>query len=49
MGQYEYLTSGSQSFEKRQDPFNYSPHIGVAFKITDRRWRAAISECSSRL
>jgi hypothetical protein len=36
MGQYEYLTSGSQSFEKRQDPFNYSPHIGVAFKITDK-------------
>ncbi|MGD0735910.1 MAG: TonB-dependent receptor [Terracidiphilus sp.] len=36
MGQYEYLTSGSQSFEKRQDWFNYSPHIGVAYKLTDK-------------
>jgi hypothetical protein len=36
MGQYEYLTSGSQSFEKRQDWFNYSPHIGVAYKLNDK-------------
>jgi hypothetical protein len=36
MGQYDYLTSGSQSFEKRQDWFNYSPHVGVAYKITDK-------------
>jgi hypothetical protein len=36
MGEYQYLTSGSQSFEKRQDYFNYSPHIGVAYKITQK-------------
>jgi hypothetical protein len=36
MGRYEYLTSGSQSFEKRQDPYNYAPHIGVAYKITEK-------------
>ena len=35
-GEYQYLTSGSQSFEKRQDYFNYSPHIGIAYKITDK-------------
>jgi hypothetical protein len=36
MGQYEYLTSGGQSFEKRQDWFNFSPHIGAAYKLTDK-------------
>ncbi|MGA3081463.1 MAG: TonB-dependent receptor [Terracidiphilus sp.] len=36
LGQYEYLTSGKQSFEKRQDWFNYSPHLGVAYKVTEK-------------
>ena len=36
MGAYEYLTSGSQSFEKRQDMYNYSPHLGVAYKLTEK-------------
>jgi len=36
MGQYEYLTSGSQSFERRQDWFNFAPHIGAAFKVDDK-------------
>ncbi len=36
MGQYKYLTSGSQSFETRQDYYNYAPHIGAAYKITDK-------------
>jgi hypothetical protein len=36
LGRYDYLTSGSQSFEKRQDYYNYSPHVGVAYKITNR-------------
>jgi hypothetical protein len=36
MGEYQYLTSGSQSFEKRQDWFNYSPHVGIAYKINDK-------------
>ncbi len=36
MGQYEYLTNGSQSFERRQDWFNYSPHIGAAYKLTEK-------------
>ncbi len=36
MGEYQYLTSGSQSFERRQDYYNYSPHIGVAYKITEK-------------
>jgi len=36
MGQYEYLTSGSQSFERRQDWFNFAPHIGAAYKITEK-------------
>ncbi len=36
MGEYQYLTSGSQSWEKRQDYFNYSPHIGVAYKINEK-------------
>jgi len=36
MGTMEYLTGGSQSFEKRQDYHNYSPHIGIAYKITNK-------------
>ncbi len=36
MGEYQYLTSGSQSWEKRQDYYNYSPHIGVAYKVTPK-------------
>jgi hypothetical protein len=36
IGTMEYLTSGSQSFEKRQDFYNYSPHIGIAYKITEK-------------
>ncbi len=36
MGEYQYLTSGSQTFETRQDYFNYSPHVGVAYKITEK-------------
>lgn len=36
IGEYEYLTNGSQSFERRQDYYNYSPHIGVAYKLTEK-------------
>ena len=36
MGEYEYLTSGSQSWELRQDYYNYSPHLGVAYQITPK-------------
>ncbi len=36
MGEYQYLTSGSQSFETRQDWFNYAPHIGAAYMITNK-------------
>jgi hypothetical protein len=36
MGQYEYLTSGSQSFERKQDWYNYAPHVGAAYKLTDK-------------
>lgn len=36
MGEYQYLSNGSQSFEKRQDWFNFAPHIGAAYKITDK-------------
>lgn len=36
LGEYEYLTSGSQSFERRQDWYNYSPHVGVAYQITPK-------------
>jgi hypothetical protein len=36
MGAYEYLHSGSQSFEKRQDYYNYSPHVGVAYDLTGK-------------
>ena len=35
-GEYQYLTSGSQSFETRQDYYNYSPHIGIAYQITNK-------------
>ena len=36
MGKYEFLTSGSQSFEKRQDYYNYSPHIGVSYDLNNK-------------
>ncbi|MGC9199349.1 MAG: carboxypeptidase regulatory-like domain-containing protein [Acidobacteriaceae bacterium] len=36
MGEYEYLTNGSQSFERDQDWYNYSPHIGVSYAITPK-------------
>lgn len=36
MGQYEYLTKGSQSFERRQDWFNFAPHVGAAFKVDNK-------------
>ena len=36
MGTYEYLTSGKQSFERRQDYYNYAPHIGVSYKIDNK-------------
>ncbi len=36
MGQYEYLTSGDQSFEKRQEWFNFAPHVGAAYRLTDK-------------
>ncbi len=36
MGEYEYLTSGKQSWETRQDDYNYSPHLGVAYQITPK-------------
>ena len=36
MGAYEYLTSGSQSFEKRVDWYNYAPHMGIAYKLNDK-------------
>ena len=36
MGTYEYLTSGKQSFERRQDFYNYSPHIGASYKLTEK-------------
>lgn len=35
-GTYEYLTKGSQSFERRQDLYNYAPHLGVAYKLTPK-------------
>lgn len=35
-GTYEYLSNGSQSFERRQDYYNYAPHIGVAYKLTPK-------------
>jgi hypothetical protein len=36
MGQYEYLTNGSQSFERVQDWYNYSPHLGISYMITPK-------------
>ena len=36
MGQYEYLTSGKQSFEKRVDWYNYAPHMGIAYKLSEK-------------
>jgi hypothetical protein len=35
-GEYQYLTNGSQSFETRQDWYNYAPHIGAAYKLTNK-------------
>jgi Carboxypeptidase regulatory-like domain/TonB dependent receptor len=35
-GEYQYLSNGSQSFETRQDWYNYAPHIGAAYKLTDK-------------
>ncbi|MGD0939866.1 MAG: TonB-dependent receptor [Terracidiphilus sp.] len=36
MGTYEYLTSGKQSFERDQDFYNYSPHVGLAYKLSQK-------------
>jgi len=36
MGQYEYLTKGSQSFERKQDYYNFAPHVGVSYKLNDK-------------
>lgn len=36
MGTYEFLHNGSESFERRQDYYNYAPHIGVSYKINDK-------------
>jgi hypothetical protein len=36
IGKYDYLTSGSQSFERQQDWYNYGPHVGVAYKVTNK-------------
>jgi hypothetical protein len=36
MGQYEYLTSGDQSFERRQQWFNIAPHVGAAYRVNDK-------------
>ena len=36
MGQYEYLHNGSESFERRQDYYNYAPHIGASYRINDK-------------
>jgi hypothetical protein len=36
MGEYQYLTNGNQSFEKRQDWFNFAPHVGAAYKLDDK-------------
>jgi hypothetical protein len=35
-GEYQYLTNGSQSFERRQDWFNYAPHIGAAYQLSNK-------------
>ncbi len=36
MGQMEYLKNGTQSFEKRQDYYNFAPHIGIAYAVTPK-------------
>ena len=36
MGEYQYLSKGSQSFETKQNPYNYSPHIGAAYKVNEK-------------
>jgi hypothetical protein len=36
IGEYQYLTNGSQSWEKRQDWYNYAPHIGAAYSLTNK-------------
>jgi len=36
MGEWEYLSNGSQSFEKRQYWFNFAPHVGAAYQITPK-------------
>lgn len=36
MGLYKYLKNGSQSFETRQNYYNYAPHIGIAYKVTEK-------------
>ena len=36
MGEYQYLTAGSQTWELRQDYYNYSPHVGAAYQITPK-------------
>jgi hypothetical protein len=35
-GEYQYLTNGGQSWEKRQDWYNYAPHIGAAYMLTPK-------------
>lgn len=36
MGTMDYLKSGSDSFEKNQNWFNFAPHIGAAYQITPK-------------
>ncbi|ABF41389.1 Cna B-type protein [Candidatus Koribacter versatilis Ellin345] len=36
MGQYQYLTRGDESFEKRQQWANFGPHVGAAYKINEK-------------
>ena len=35
-GAYEYLTSGNQSFEKRQYWANFAPHLGAAYAVNSK-------------
>lgn len=35
-GEYQYLTNGSQSWETRQDWYNYAPHIGAAYALNNK-------------
>ena len=35
-GEWTYLSNGSQSFETRQEWFNYGPHVGAAYKVTEK-------------